>query len=122
MPAPRSPDRNNLAMYVVLCHLTPDMFYWLRTVRLFHLDLGWCRGLTRRVIVRRAILPALLLDTVVGHVWQLGVRTLTGRKDRGRRDRPVRHGARPVEVAASARAMSRVVVMSTELMQVRGSG
>jgi hypothetical protein len=108
-------------MYVVLCQLTPDLFYWPRAVRLFHLDLAWRRGLTRRIIVRRAILPALLLDSIVGHAWQLVVRTLTGRKDRGRRDRPVRHGARPVEVAASARAMSRVVVMSTELMQVPGS-
>jgi hypothetical protein len=73
--------------------------------------------------MRRATLLALLLDTIMGNALLLRLRALTGRKDERRRDRPIRHGARPVEVAASARAMSSVVVMSAKLVfRVRVAG
>ena len=113
MPTPRRPDRNDLAVYIVLhqgtrCAPLP----WTRPFLLFHLDL-----LVRRCPTVRLRLSALarlamscfvlaILSTVIGHARALRIGVRSGREDRGRGDGPIRHGALAAIGSASARAIS----------------
>jgi hypothetical protein len=100
VPASRDPDCNNIAIDVVLNQLPRDVLLgYLHVMTLFHLALPllWC------LITR---LRLCLVETIVRNPCRLGIRALTGRKDGGRGDGPIRHGALPATAAASARAIS----------------
>lgn len=77
VPAPRRSDCQYLAMYVVLGSLRPAAL----------------RGASR-VVCKCLVLCLLVLHSIVRDDGVLGIGVLGGRKHRGRRDGPVRHGAR----------------------------
>jgi hypothetical protein len=108
---PSHSNRNNLAMDVVFHRLVQRVpLRQLCAILLFYPALPLCRCLIFCLSLRDTVRPVmflawfLVLHTIMGDVRSPRIRTFGDRVDGGRRYGPIRHGALPQLMAASARA------------------
>jgi hypothetical protein len=94
VPAPSHADGDDVAMCVVL-----------HPFLLFHLSLAFRLRPGTLVGPAMSCFVLAVLHTIVGHTRPLRTGVLRGRKDRGRGDGPIRHGA----LAAMDRALAQAI-------------